>query len=437
MEDWIKVTLFLCTFAFFRDFRPVDPFYTAYLTSPAVNFTTTQITEEIYPWNAYACTSVTIFVFLVTDFVRYKPIVILDALSSMVMYCLVMKPVTLFKAQLALALTGLSSATELAYVSYIYAKVKNRALYQKMTGFLRAAYLLGRCVSATVSQIAVSYFDIDYNTLVYLSLAGSTMAFIFSFFLPTVKGSIYFYPEQTTEINKEMDYKSIDTTSNKSKKYFKPAPKSRPVVVVLNQLYLELKDTYSNPYLLKYLIWSSVSTGVFMQVLTYNDVVFSNLNKLDPVNNKLYNGGVDAIAFIVGAFASYGLSYLNLQWKRISNLCLFFGALLNCIVLTVYSMTSTLNLVYFMYFIYMLIFNVMYIIARSETAKYLQHESFAFIIGLNYFAALCVSSFLTMVIVQGTIFEISISSQYYIYALINGGLAVWFLISLFVQNNDY
>lgn len=32
----------------------------------------------------------------------------------------------------------------------------------------------------------------------------------------------------------------------------------------------------------------------------YNDVLYLKLNKEDPINNKLYNGGVDSLAYIMG-----------------------------------------------------------------------------------------------------------------------------------------
>ncbi|XP_025405779.1 thiamine transporter 2-like [Sipha flava] len=99
MKEWIKVTICVSLFAIFRDFRPVDSFYSSYLTSPAVNFTIEQVTEDIYPINAYATTALVIVMFLITDYVLYKPIVMLDALSSIVMYLLILEPVTLFKSK--------------------------------------------------------------------------------------------------------------------------------------------------------------------------------------------------------------------------------------------------------------------------------------------------------------------------------------------------
>lgn len=47
MEEWLKITLCISLFALFRDFRPVDSFYTSYLTSPAVNFTAEQVSFYI------------------------------------------------------------------------------------------------------------------------------------------------------------------------------------------------------------------------------------------------------------------------------------------------------------------------------------------------------------------------------------------------------
>lgn len=59
------------------------------------------MTKDIYPINSYATTSLVIVMFLVTDYVLYKPIVMLDAFSSIVMFLLVLEPITLFKAKVS------------------------------------------------------------------------------------------------------------------------------------------------------------------------------------------------------------------------------------------------------------------------------------------------------------------------------------------------
>lgn len=53
------------------------------------------------------------------------------------------------------------------------------------------------------------------------------------------------------------------------------------------------------------------------QVLTYNDVLFFELNQQDPVNNKLYNGGIDAMAFMSGTQLYIFINITVLQLKVI------------------------------------------------------------------------------------------------------------------------
>ncbi|KAL4091352.1 hypothetical protein QTP88_026054 [Uroleucon formosanum] len=433
MEEWLKITLCISLFALFRDFRPVDSFYTSYLTSPAVNFTAEQVTEDIYPINSYATTSLVIIMFLVTDYVLYKPIVMLDALSSIVMFLLVLEPITLFKSKLSMVFLGLTSASELAYMSYAYAKVRDRKLYQKMTGIIRGSNLMGKCLSATCAQIAVSVLHIEYGLLVIISLAGSILAFVFSLFLPSVNVSIYFHPESPKPAKPKVNYSTFHNQCHKDLGPCLVKKSPKPVRVVFDQLYSELRDAYNNPYLLKYGIWVSFATGVYFQVLTYNDVLYLKLNELNPVDNKLYNGGVDALAFISGALSSYFIGFLNADWKSISNLFFFVGSLLSCITLCVCYLTTSLNCVYIMYIVFCFVFQSMNVVARSETAKHLKHDNFAFIFGVGFFLSLIVSSIFTYLFVQGTIFAVPVNVQFLIYGLINGGLAIWFFFQMCIN----
>lgn len=43
MESWKKITFFVAVFAFVREFRPIEPFYAAYMTSPYINCTVEQV----------------------------------------------------------------------------------------------------------------------------------------------------------------------------------------------------------------------------------------------------------------------------------------------------------------------------------------------------------------------------------------------------------
>jgi len=82
---------------------------------------------------------------------------------------------------------GLTSASELAYMSYAYAKIRDRELYQKMTGIIRGSNLLGKCLSSTFAQIAVSYIHIEYGFLVYISLTGVEHLYVLNMYYTSNK----------------------------------------------------------------------------------------------------------------------------------------------------------------------------------------------------------------------------------------------------------
>lgn len=60
-------------------------------------------------------------------------------------------------------------ATEVAYYTYIYAKV-DREKFQVVTGFTKSAILTGRFLAGVVAQIMVSFQLMDLRELNYLSL---------------------------------------------------------------------------------------------------------------------------------------------------------------------------------------------------------------------------------------------------------------------------
>jgi thiamine transporter 2/3 len=92
---------------------------------------------------------------------------------------------------------GIATSTEVAYYTYIYAKVP-KMYYQKVTSFTRVAILLGRFVSGASSQLLVSGSRIglpslDYRQLNYISLISVSFATLVSFLLPKVNRTLYFH----------------------------------------------------------------------------------------------------------------------------------------------------------------------------------------------------------------------------------------------------
>lgn len=67
---------------------------------------------------------------------------------------------------------GLFLSTEVAYYTYIYAKV-DRKHYQEVTSHTKAAALVGRCMAGIIAQLTVSFDILNYHQLNYLTIGGT------------------------------------------------------------------------------------------------------------------------------------------------------------------------------------------------------------------------------------------------------------------------
>lgn len=68
---------------------------------------------------------------------------------------------------------GTFMACEVAYYTYIYAKVE-RSKYQLVTGHTRSAILAGRFTASVLSQLLISFGLMNYEELNYISFGCKT-----------------------------------------------------------------------------------------------------------------------------------------------------------------------------------------------------------------------------------------------------------------------
>ena len=130
-----------------------------------------QVNQEIFPVSTYSYFATLIIVFLITDFVRYKPIIVLCGLSGAIAFLLIVLGQDVLTMQILEFFYGLFFSTEVAYYTYIYAKV-DRKHYQEVTSHTRAASLFGRCMAGIVAQLTVSLDILNYHQLNYLTIGG-------------------------------------------------------------------------------------------------------------------------------------------------------------------------------------------------------------------------------------------------------------------------
>lgn len=69
-------------------------------------------------------------------------------------------------------------ATEIAYYTYIYAKVSTE-FYQQVTSHTRAALLAGKSLSGILAQILISFNLMNFRELNYITFSGKYKHCIF------------------------------------------------------------------------------------------------------------------------------------------------------------------------------------------------------------------------------------------------------------------
>lgn len=187
MQVWLKIFLQLCTYGFFYGLDLIEPFYLKYLTE-GHHYRPEEITFYLISHEIYWIVALLVVVFLITDLLRYKPVIVTSAVTSTVamlilrfsdgIYALMVGRsyhflfnvmIMCFILQSLGFLYGLSHATEIAYSTYISAKV-DRQHYQQVTSLTMSASLFGRFLGAILAQVLFMFTQVSLHTFLYITL---------------------------------------------------------------------------------------------------------------------------------------------------------------------------------------------------------------------------------------------------------------------------
>ena len=127
MASDLRVPLgLLCIYGLFKEFRPSEPFLTEYLIDPRWGgLSKDELYSSVYPVYTYATFALVLPVFLFTDYVRYKPIIVLEGLSYIGTWLLLLWAKGVAWMQVMQIVYGIAISTEVSYYTYIYAKVSS------------------------------------------------------------------------------------------------------------------------------------------------------------------------------------------------------------------------------------------------------------------------------------------------------------------------
>ncbi|KAK2504631.1 hypothetical protein MC885_001247 [Smutsia gigantea] len=436
---WLLPTALLCAYGFFASLRPSEPFLTPYLLGPDKNLTEREVFSEIYPVWTYSYLALLFPVFLATDYLRYKPVVLLQGLSLVATWFMLLYVQGLLASQFLEFFYGLATATEVAYYSYIYSVVDVRA-YQRVTSYCRSATLVGFTTGSVLGQILVSGAGWSLFSLNVVSLTCVSVAFAVAWFLPMPQKSLFFHHVPftcqgtrgiraqngivigTSASNHLPEWEDVESKTPLNTEEPEPQP---GLLLVLKVLWGDFLACYSSHPLLCWSVWWALSTCGYFQVLNYAQGLWEKV--MPSRQAAIYNGSVEAVSTFLGAAAVCAVGYIKVSWSTWGEVALSLFSLL--IAAAVYIMDTAGNIwvCYASYVVFRIIYTLLITVATFEIAANLSMERYALVFGVNTFIALALQTLLTLIVVDASGLGLEITTQFLIYASYFALIAVVFL----------
>ncbi|XP_012604949.2 thiamine transporter 2-like [Microcebus murinus] len=432
-SHWVFPTIILCLFGFFSMMKPSEPFVVPYLAGPDKNISLSVITKDIFPVWTYSYLVLLFPVFVLTDYVRYKPVIVLQGVSFIITWLLLLFGQGVMSMQVVEFFYGMVTATEVAYYAYIYSVVSPEH-YQRVSSYCRSVTLVAYTAASVLAQLLVSLAHLSYFYLYVISLVSVSIAFIFSLFLPMPKKSMFFH----TKPNKEAPQKlpREDAVLGETQKDHKglgnqlSSPKPSNVALrVFVQWFQDLKECYSSKHLFYWSLWWAFSTAGFNQVLNYVQILWDF--KAPSQSSTIYNGAVEALATFGGAIAAFTVGYVKVNWDLLGELALGIFSAADAGSLFLMHFTTNIWVCYASLLIFKSSYMLLITIAVFQIAVHLSMERYALVFGINTFIALVIQTIMTVTVVDDRGLGLPVSIQFLVYGSYFSVIAGIFLMRSF------
>ncbi|KAM6305268.1 thiamine transporter 2-like [Aegotheles albertisi] len=445
--SWIYPTIIICVNGFFSTMRPSEPFLTPYLTGPDKNLTIEEVTNQIFPVWTYSYLALLFPVFLITDYVRYKPVILLQGISFIVTWLLLLFAHGVLAMQAVEFFYGMATATEVAYYAYIYSVVSTER-YQRVTSYCRSSTLLAATIAAVLGQLLVSLADVSYFHLNAITLASVSLAFVCSFFLPMPQKSMFFHrkgvpetlpaPEKAVATVSSHRPSSCQEDQGSASADRGPTPEQQAdcaktqnhMLRVMVQLSKDLRDCYSSRKLLYWSLWWALATAGFNQVVNYIQVLWDY--RAPSHSSAVYNGAVEAIATFSGSATSMAVGYVKVNWDLSGELALGIFSAMDAGSLFLMHFMDNIWACYAAYLVFKACYMLLITITTFQIAVNLSMERYALMFGFNNFVALVIQTILTVVVVDSKGLGLDINTQFLIY-----GSYFTFIAGIFLMRSIY
>uniref|UniRef100_A0A3Q2SQE1 Solute carrier family 19 member 3 n=1 Tax=Fundulus heteroclitus TaxID=8078 RepID=A0A3Q2SQE1_FUNHE len=440
-SDWRYPTTLLCIYGFLSTVKPLEPFLIPFLTGQDKNLTTEQVNNQIFPVWTYSYLSVLVPVFLLTDWLRYKPVVVLQGVALFITTALLRWTESVPAMQAMQFCYGVVTASEVAYFSYIYSVV-DLERYRKATSYSRSVQLLGYTAGSVLGQLLVSFDLMSYDDILVLTLVLTAVALVASCLLPMPQSSMFFHRKRfgqraSKEGGKRRRDGSKDEARDSKRSHTSPGDRGDEEVQgveeseeseekescsqVVVQLWRDFRRCYSSRQLLYWSVWWAMATCGYNQTVNYVQVLWEHVQPSQ--NFSIYNGGVEAT---LGNEVTS--SYQNVRWEQWGELCLGGFSGLGAASLFLMTFTENIWVCYSTYAIFKCLYMLLITIAMYQIAADLSMERYALVFGANNLGALLLQTIITSVVVDSRGLGLAIVPQFIIYASYFAAISVVFSV---------
>ncbi len=256
-----------------------------------------QVTNYLFPIWTYSYMAVLCPVFLLTDFLRYKPLIVTQGLFLVINYiilCFATSLIALTYLQFNFAMV---TSTEVAYFSYIYSVIPPER-YQRATGYVRCAMLTGYTFGATLGQLLISLADTSYFHVNTITLGIMSVAFCISLGLPMPQQGMFFKKVgvSTDTLNEFTD--AFGGETDRGTQATGTCCDWGNIKASGKQMWESLKASYSSRRLVQWSLWWALATAGYGQVFNYVQLMWDHIEPSST--SSVYNGGVEAVCTLVG-----------------------------------------------------------------------------------------------------------------------------------------
>ncbi|KAJ3591090.1 hypothetical protein NHX12_009037 [Muraenolepis orangiensis] len=383
-SGWVYPTAILSFYGFLANCRVAEPFLTPYLIGPHKNISAEVVTNYLFPIWTYSYLAVLFPVFLLTDLLRYKPLIVVQGLSLVTNYVLLCFAPGLPAMAFLQVNYAVVTATEVAYFSYIYSVIPPEK-YQRATGFLRSAMLTGYTVGATLGQLLISLAE---------GMPGED--------------------------------RTVGVTAQGEAGRHGGSCGGEDVNHVTRLLWRSFRESYASRQVICWSLWWALATAGYNMVFNYVQLMWDHIES--SATSSIYNGAVEAVCTLIGAAAAFAAGQVEVTWAVWGELALGSFSCVGAGAVFLMALTDNIWACYAGYVLFKASYMLLITITTFQIASNLSMECYALTFGINTFIALSLQTIVTAVVVDESVLGLDIVTQFIIYGSYYAAISVVFLV---------